>query len=105
MKTFIICIIFLLLVGCASTKDFNFITGPKVTPEMERVEPVSDTSKCKFIKTVYFEVSHPAWMHSYAAKNVIAAGGDSYKILNNTNDIAAGMKILGTNIAIYKCRE
>jgi hypothetical protein len=39
-------------------------------------------------------------MHAYAAKNVIAEGGDSYKIINNTNDMASGIKILGTNIAI-----
>jgi len=105
MKTFFICSMVLLLAACASTKDFNFITGPVMTPEMSKVQPVSDTNNCRFIKAAYFEVSQPAWMHSYAAKNVIAAGGDSYKILNNTNDMAAGIKILGTNIAIYKCRE
>jgi len=91
-----------LLVGCAS--DFNPITGPQVTHEMEQVEPVTDTNNCKYIKTVYFEVSQPSWIHKYATKNVIAAGGDSYKILNNTTDMAAGIKIYGTNIAIYKCK-
>ncbi len=40
MKTFIICIMVLLLAACASTKDFNFITGPVMTPEMSKVQPV-----------------------------------------------------------------
>jgi len=102
MKRMFCLLVILMLVGCAG--GFNPITGPQETPEMASVEPVTDTSNCKYIKTVYFEVSQPAWIHSYAAKNVIAAGGDSYKILNTTNDMAMGMKIYGTNIAIYKCK-
>jgi len=102
MKRMFCLFVILMLVGCGS--GYNIITGPKVTPEMLKIEPVADTSNCEFIKAVYFEVSQPAWMHSYAAKNVIAAGGDSYKILNTITDRAAGVKIYGTNIAIYKCK-
>lgn len=93
----ILCLLFVLVLAACAT--------PQMTPDQQNVTPISETNSCKFIKTAYFEVSHPARMHYYAAKNVVAAGGDSYKILNNTNDMAFGVKILGTNIAIYKCQE
>ena len=93
----------LLMVGIMAISLTGCLTGPQITKEMAMVQPISDESGCKFIKVVYFEVSQPAWMHSYAAKNTITAGGNSYKILNNTHERVFGINILGTNIAIYEC--
>ena len=95
----VIGIMVLSFAGC----HFNAITGPEITKEMATVQPIPDESGCRFIKVVYFEVSQPAWMHNYATKNVIAAGGNSYKIIANTNEMIAGIRVYGTNIAIYEC--
>ena len=81
----------------------------KMTPEMQKVVPISQTDNCEFIKTVYFEVSNASKIHYYAAKNTVKAGGDSYKILTNSEDYSGqSIGLIGpihtTNIAIYKCK-
>jgi hypothetical protein len=92
----ILCLLFVFaLVACAT---------PQMTPDMQKVTPITDTDKCQFIKTVYFEVSHPSKMHYYAALNTTKAGGDSSKILSTGDDRAFGVKIQMVNIAIYKCK-
>jgi hypothetical protein len=92
----ILCLLFVLVLAACAT--------PQMSPDQQNVAPISETNSCKFIKTAYFEVSHPAKMHYYAALNTTNAGGDSYKILTTGNDMALGMKILTVNIAIYKCK-
>ena len=61
-----------------------------MTPEEQQVRPISETNNCKFIKTAYFEVSHPSKIHYYAAKNTVMAGGDSYQIMTSGNDEGYG---------------
>ena len=78
---------------------------PPMTPAQQNVVPISDTNNCRFITTAYFEVSHPSRMHYYAAKNTANAGGDSYKILTSGEDMAVGVMIYTTNIAIYRCNR
>lgn len=78
---------------------------PEMTPLEKTIRPISDTNSCEFLKTAYFEVSHPSKIHYYAAKNVVAAGGDSYKIETTGNDTAVGVAIHTTTIGIYRCKE
>ena len=78
---------------------------PQMTPAQQEVRPITNTDNCKFIKTAYFEVSHPSKVHYYATQNVIAAGGDSYNIMSSGNDTAVGVKINTTTIGIYKCNK
>ena len=84
------------LAGCAT---------PELTPDQQKVRPICDTNNCQFIKTAYFEASHPSKVHYYATKNVLAAGGDSYQIMNSGQDAAVGVKIYTTTIGIYKCNK
>ena len=82
----------------------------KMTPEMQKVVPISQTDNCEFIKTVYFEVSSASKIHYYAAKNTVKAGGDSYKILTSSEDYSGqSIGLIGpihtTNITIYKCKS
>ena len=96
--------IFCLLVVFA----FPAYGAKKMTPEEQNVQPISQTNDCKFIKTVYFEVSSPSKIHYYAAKNTVKAGGDSYAILTAGEDdsiksLGFNFSINTTNIAIYNC--
>jgi hypothetical protein len=92
----IFCLLFVLgLTACAT---------PQMTPEQKNVTRISETNNCKFIKTAYFEVSHPSKKHYYAAINTANSGGDSYKTLTSAKDMAVGLKKTATNIAIYKCK-
>lgn len=93
-KTF--CLLFVLVLTACAT--------PQMTPEQQNVTRISETNNCKFIKTVYFEVSHPSKKHYYAAKITANAGGDSYKTLTSAKDMAVGVKMATANIAIYKCK-
>ena len=101
MRLVIICIMALYLTACAG---FNPITGPEMTPEMQKVTPVENPDSCQFIKAVYYEVSQPAWIHAYACKNVVKQGGDSYKIVSTREEMVSGMRVTGVNINVYKCR-
>ena len=92
----IFCLLFVLVLTACAT--------PQMTPEQQNVTRISETNNCKFIKTAYFEVSDPSKKHYYAAINTANAGGDSYKTLTSPKDMAVGMKITTTNIAIYKCK-
>lgn len=76
-----------------------------MTLYQKTIRPVSDTNSCEFLKTAYFEVSHPSKIHYYATKNVMSAGGDSYKIETTGNDRAVGIAIHTTTIGIYRCKE
>ncbi len=76
---------------------------PTMSPEQEKVRPISNTDNCKFLKTAYFEVGHQARLHYYASKNVVAAGGDAYNIMTTGKDKAVGVDIHTTTIGIYKC--
>ena len=78
---------------------------PEMTPYQKTIRPVSDTNSREFLKTAYFEVSHPSKIHYYATKNVVAAGGDSYKIETTGQDAAVGIAIHTTTIGIYRCKE
>lgn len=71
----------------------------------EDVVPISDTNNCQFIKTAYFEVSHPSKIHDYAKLNTTRAGGDSYKIVYSGEERVFGLIIIKTNIAVYKCKK
>jgi hypothetical protein len=107
MKTFVYILAASVLATFLAPPAFG---AKKMTPAMQNVAPISQTNNCEFIKTAYFEVSHPSKIHYYAAKNTANAGGDSYKILtageDDMGDYIAGlnMKITTTNIAIYKCK-
>ena len=94
MKKAVLFTMALILSACAT---------PEMTPEQQKVRPMSNTNNCKFIKTAYFEVSHPSKVHYYAAKNTALAGGDAYQIMASGNDVALGLKINTTTIGIYKC--
>lgn len=95
MKIVTLLVMVALLSACAT---------PEMTPAQQEVRPITNTNDCKFIKTAYFEVSHPSKVHYYATENVIAAGGDSYNIMSGGNDKAVGMNIYTTTIGIYKCK-
>jgi len=76
-----------------------------MTPEQQSVRPISNTDACDFIKTAYFEVSHPSKVHYYATQNVIAAGGNAYNVISSGSDKAVGVNINTTNIGIYRCNR
>ncbi len=102
---FLVLLVAAALSACATTKDFNWVTGPVVTPEMEKVVPISDTNACRFVKAEYFEISQPSWIMKWAARVTVAAGGDAYKIITTTSKPAfGGIVIHSVNIAIYQCR-
>jgi hypothetical protein len=98
MKKFaaVIVIVVLFLIGCAS--------GPRLTPEMQRISSVSDTSKCQFIRT-FMVVTYPYDMITYVQYNTSVLGGDSYKIIASVpQTISAGLTSLSTTFEIYKCK-
>ena len=92
----IFCLLFVLVLTACATAQ--------MTPEQQNVTRISETNNCKFIKTAYFEVSDPSEKHYYAAKITANAGGDSYKTLTSVKDMAVGVEMGMTNIAIYKCK-
>jgi hypothetical protein len=89
----------------ASTPECEAALREKNTGTEVDVMPISDTNKCQFIKTAYFEVSHPSKMHYYAALNTAKAGGNSYKVQYSGEEKVFGLLVLKTNIAIYKCKK
>lgn len=94
MKSFFLITLVALLTACGT---------PQMSPEQEKVRPISNADGCKFIKTAYFEVSHPSRMHYFAAKNVVAAGGNAYQVMSTGNQVVMGAAIHTNNIGIYRC--
>lgn len=94
MRCFLLIPVLALLSACAA---------PQMSQAQQEVRPISNTDDCAFVKTAYFEVSHPSKLHYYATQNVIDAGGDSYNIMSTGNDTAVGLSIHTVNIGIYKC--
>lgn len=85
----------LFLASCA-------MRGPTLSPEMEAVRSVSDTSTCEFIKSDYLE-SRPQVMQQYVKRNTHIAGGDSYKIVNTSQEFVMGAHISMVNYEVYRC--
>jgi hypothetical protein len=85
----------LVFAGCAMS--------PKLTPEMQKISSVSDTSNCKFIKHVYIE-TQASNMIDYVQLNTGNAGRDSYKIISTADEMVMGMNIRKVNFEVYKCR-
>jgi hypothetical protein len=94
------CLILLAVVGCGGSK---WAISPQLSPEQQKVTSVSDTSKCKFIKAAYQEVSAAHRLSYFITQATLDAGGDSYKILATSNEKVAGMNIMMVNFEIYKC--
>jgi len=94
VRYFLLIPVLALLSACAA---------PQMSQAQQEVRPISNTDDCAFVKTAYFEVSHPSKLHYYATQNVIDAGGDSYNIITTGNDTAVGLGIHTVNIGIYKC--
>lgn len=96
MKKLICLFAVILLIGCGARHQLS--------PEGYKISSVTDTSKCQFIKNVYFE-ARASTMIYYAQVNTEKEGGDSYKILNISNEYAAGVNIQMVNIEIWKCKQ
>jgi len=94
MKKSLIILLVIFLCSCASRQ---------LTPEMEYISSVSDTSKCKFIRNMYCE-TQPHTMIHYVKLNTGNAGGDSYKIISTNNQIISGINVMMINFEVYKCR-
>jgi len=94
MKKIILLLSCLLFVACASRQ---------LTPEMERIQSVSDTSKCQFIRSMYTETQGYNMLH-YVKLNTGNAGGDSYKIISTNSERVQGVNIIMVNFEVYKCK-
>lgn len=78
MRLVTILVTTLLITGCG-----GFIgSATRMTPEEQRVHTVSDTSGCQFISTATIEEA-AQHVHTYIKKNVVASGGDAYKVLSS----------------------
>jgi len=95
-KIIVLLCIFLIFCGCGGGNRY-------LPPEGEKISSVSDTAKCKFIKTGYCE-TRPSTMIHYVQLNTYNAGGDSYKIISTNNQIVMGTNIMMINFEIYKCK-
>lgn len=78
--------------------------GPALSPEMEAVQSVSETSSCEFIKSDYLE-SRPQLIQQYVKRNTHNAGGDSYKIINTSQEFVMGSDVSMVNYEVYRCRD
>jgi hypothetical protein len=94
----VLLIVFSLMVfGCARGNRY-------LPPEGEKITTASDTTGCKFIKNVYFEARGQTLVH-YAQLNTYNAGGDTYKIVSNTQERVMGTTIHMVNIEVWKCKK
>jgi len=95
MRNYFVLIVLLLFVlsGCANRR---------LSSSGHKISSVSDTSKCEFIKTAYFE-ARASKIAYYAQLNTEQAGGNAYKILNVANEMVMGVNIQMINIEIYNC--
>lgn len=96
MKKLIFLFAVILLFGCASRQ---------LSPEGYKITSVNDTSKCQFIQNGYTEVAIAANLTYYIQLNTERAGGDSYKIINTSQEKVSGMNIFEANFEIWKCKE
>ena len=95
MKKIFALFLCLWLSGCA---------GVQLTPEMQRISSVSDTSKCTFI-TNFTVTTEPHNMMQYVQYNTSVLGGDAYKILATTNQKIGRIDgFLATTFEVYKCK-
>jgi uncharacterized protein YcfL len=94
-KISVVLFVILLLIGCGSHHQLS--------PEGYKISSITDTSKCQFVKNAYFE-ARASTMIYYAQVNTEMAGGDSYKILNISNEYAMGVNIQMVNIEVWKCK-
>lgn len=77
--------------------------GPKLTREALAVRSITDASACRLIESSHLE-SRPQFIQDYVKRNVANAGGDSYKIINVSQDAAAGVQIAVVSYEAYDCR-
>lgn len=98
MQKLFVVFMLLALIACAGGNRY-------LPPEAEQnIRSVSDTSKCTFIKNTYYEAQAHTLVY-YAQLNTYNAGGDSYKIVSNTQERVMGVNIHMINIEIWKCKE
>ena len=95
MKKTILLFICIAFLGCGNRGQLS--------PEGSKISSVSDTSKCQFIKNMYCE-ARASTMIYYVQLNTEQAGGDSYKIINVSNEHAGGVNIQMINFEVYKCK-
>lgn len=81
-----------------------FGCAPRMTPEMQRVSSVSDTSKCHFI-TMLNILPQSFEMVGQLKYYTVANGGDSFKIISTANQRIGAMDgFIATTFEIYKCK-
>ncbi len=96
MKKYALMLICLLCIcGCGNRGQLS--------SEGYKISSVSDTSKCQFIKNMYCE-ARASTMIYYVQLNTEQAGGDSYKIINVSNEHVSGVNIQMINFEVYKCK-
>jgi len=96
MKKLICLFVVILLSGCA---------GPQLSLQAQKIISVNDTSKCTFIQNGYTEVALAHTLTSYIQRNVDRAGGDSYKMINTSQENVGGTNIFEANFEIWKCKN
>jgi hypothetical protein len=82
----------------------SFFGGPDLTPEAQAVRSISDGSGCRFIESSHLE-SRAQFIQDYVKRNAAEIGGDSYKIVNVSQDYAVGIPISVVSYEVYNCRE
>jgi hypothetical protein len=82
----------------------SFFGGPDLTPEAQAVRSISDASGCRFIESSHLE-SRAQFIQDYVKRNAAEIGGDSYKIINVSQDYAVGVPISVVSYEVYNCRE
>lgn len=97
-------IIIVICIMAAASLFFAGCAGVRLTPEMERITSVTDPSKCKFIRNMVI-TTQPHNMMRYLQYNTGKAGGDSYKVINATNQsLLVKDDVVMTSFEIYKCK-
>jgi len=102
MKKIIVIAILTMLLGCSGPYALIPWNRP-ISPAMQTITSVSDTTQCRFIRSLYVEVM-PSSLNYYVALNTERFGGDSYKIISTNNQMVMGANIMMVNFEIYKCR-
>jgi hypothetical protein len=77
--------------------------GLKITPESQGVSSVSDSSQCKFVKSLFMQAM-PYNMVQGVQQHALNAGGDAYKIISTTPTKMIGLDMVNVNFEIYKCK-
>lgn len=92
----------MIFIGCSGPQSLIPSNRP-ISPAMQNISSVSDTTHCKFIRSLYIEVQ-PSSLNYYVAFNTEKFGGDSYKIISTNNEMVMGVNIMMVNFEIYKCK-